>query len=75
MKIEITQEIVGKRFLAKSGYMSMYELEILEISPSGKNVKVLYLQSKSVSWKTVYEIELIEELPSLDSKITYGFGG
>jgi len=58
------REYIGKRLLIGRGYLTgdISEVEVLDVSPSGKYVKLKYLLSGFVDWQSTDRIMFIEEL-------------
>jgi len=58
------REHIGKRLLIGRGYLTgdISEVEVLDVSPSGKYVKLKYLLSGFVDWQSTDRIMFIEEL-------------
>jgi len=54
---------VGKRVLIEWGIMGMLEVTVLEVSPSGENVKIK--TPNHIEWVNCYKHDIIEVLPEV----------
>ena len=52
---------VGERYLVKKYYLDCIEVKVLEVSPSGKYIKLEYL-SGSQTWDKLCLWEILEKL-------------
>lgn len=55
------KDLVGKRVLIEWGISSMIEVKILEVSPSGFNVKIK--SANHTEWVKSFKHDIIEVLP------------
>lgn len=59
MKASQAADMIGKRILISTNGFQTVEAVILEVSPSGEQVKIRYDQTE---WKPLERIQFIEEL-------------
>lgn len=60
-------EYLGKRVLLRRSWGSVFEATILEISPSGGYVQIMY-PDKHKCWESLGNLVIFEELPSRHSQ-------
>jgi hypothetical protein len=64
---------VGKRYLITEEYHPLddevYEVAVVEISPSGKRIKIQYPSTGIMTWKSIKDYRIIEELIHISSSV------